>query len=542
MLQLGLTRPDTGESWEGQFEEDFIESLTKKTGNAKSFKVFCKMLSSALEQSSESVLVDVLTARDLELLKERKVRESSSGGHGQGRQRSLGSAAKLDDSKMFVILTYLVEFDKVHYPLSLTKVNPGTDKQHLLGVIDSLRKELASAKSQGPILKNLGQNPGLDISMSRSHAPTQTYVGSNMMGDHLNLISPLSEIIPKSYGARYAGQHQETTFLAPQDNSSHLALVEAAQQKVKLLEAKIEALQAQHTRAANDLQQEHAEEMRTVLRHAKDLEERLEAAEKEIEEWKAVAEQRRDAGGKEKERSLQREVEALKRKLNEANSNEKLLRAQLKEARETIDIERKKFGVAYRPASREKVQRLGSPWKRPVSRSGRFTSLVSLDRNSPKSAQKSNKKTSLPKRTVNPSPGIPSRTRMSPKPIPRDRQIPYTSGLRRNHDSSEMAPRRKNSSTLNSSQLSNGSRQSNKSSRHSSATKNRGQRDDSIEMRRKRLQQRVREDEPVIRTGKARPGDDVKKIDDELEEIDAKFHRLKQLMKMTTDGGNLSNF
>ncbi len=369
-LQLGLTRPDTGESWEGQFEEEYIESLTKKTGNAKSFKVFCKMLSSALEQSSESVLVDVLTARDLELLKERKVRESSSGGHSQGKFESLGSAAKIDDSKMFVILTYMVEFDKVHYPLSLTKVNAGTDKQHLLGVIDSLRKELASVKAQGPVLKNFVPNTGLDISMSRSQAPTQTYMGSGMMGDHLNLMSPQSEIIPKSYGPRYSGHHHETTFLPPQDNSSQMALVEAAQQKAKLLEAKIEALKAEHARAVNDLNHEHAEEMRTVLRHAKDLEEKLEAAERETEEWKTVAEQRRDAGGREKERALQREVEALKRKLNEANSNEKLLRAQLKEARETIDIERKKYGVAYRPVSREKAQRPGSPWKRPVSRSG----------------------------------------------------------------------------------------------------------------------------------------------------------------------------
>lgn len=44
----------------------------------------------------------------------------------------------------------------------------------------------------------------------------------------------------------------------------------------------------------------------------------------------------------------------------------------------------------------------------------------------------------------------------------------------------------------------------------------------------------MREDEPVIRTGKAPPGgDDVKKIEEEIEEIDAKYLRLQQLMKLT---------
>ena len=75
LLAVSLTRADTGEVWEAQYDEDFIESLTKKTGNMKSFKVFSKMLVSAFDKSSDSVMVDILTARDLELLKERKTKE-----------------------------------------------------------------------------------------------------------------------------------------------------------------------------------------------------------------------------------------------------------------------------------------------------------------------------------------------------------------------------------------------------------------------------------------------------------------------------------
>ena len=281
---------------------------------------------------------------------------------------------------MFVILTYMNEFDKVHYPLSLTKVSGGTDKSHLLGVIDSLKKELAMYKSQGSHNKSL-VNPALDISISRSQVPTQTFMGSGLHSDHNNILSPQTDIF-KTQPPRYAFQNGEyhTSGLAspsiqvhqqidPAQNSA--AFLEVGQQKVKLLEAKIEALQSQHKVELAKMQEEHAEEMRTILRHAQELEEKMASVEQELEEWRSIAEQRREAGSKDRERGLQREIEGLKRKLNESNANEKLMRAQLKEARETIDVERKKFGVSYKSTSKDKI-RPGSPWKKPVSRSGKF--------------------------------------------------------------------------------------------------------------------------------------------------------------------------
>ena len=148
VLAVSLTRQESADVWEGVFDEDFIENLTKKTGNMKSFKVFVKMLHSAFEMTSESVLLDVLTARDLELLRERKKRETISTGSLAPGNATLSSSQRIDDSKMFIILTYIVEFDKVHYPLSLTKSSPAQEKNHLVGMIESLRKELAFYKSQ----------------------------------------------------------------------------------------------------------------------------------------------------------------------------------------------------------------------------------------------------------------------------------------------------------------------------------------------------------------------------------------------------------
>lgn len=286
---------------------------------------------------------------------------------------------------MFMILTYIVEFDKVHYPLSLTKVSSGSDKSHLLGVIDSLKKELAMYKSQTGNQKSI-MTPILDVSMSRSHAPTNNFshgYGMGHQGEIHNHYSPNLDSI-KKIDSRYAFAGIEHNISPPQPQyqgqphlietpsvtlETHQAAVDMSQHKAKLLEAKIQALEEKHLMEILKLQDEHASEMRVVLKHTEDLESQVVTLEGELTEWKTIAEERRVAGGKEKERVQQREIEALKRKQNETVSNEKLLRAQLKEARETIDNERKKFGVTRKVNSREKI-RVGSPWKKPVSRSG----------------------------------------------------------------------------------------------------------------------------------------------------------------------------
>lgn len=85
-----------------------IEDLTQKTGNAKKFPVFVKMLSTALSKvPSETVFVDLLTHADLETLKARKTGRAPPLSAGVGMQ-STGPHA----SKRYLILSYVVEFDK----------------------------------------------------------------------------------------------------------------------------------------------------------------------------------------------------------------------------------------------------------------------------------------------------------------------------------------------------------------------------------------------------------------------------------------------
>eukprot|EP00439_Symbiodinium_sp_Y106_P010847 s6661_g1.t1 len=84
------------------------EEITRRTGNAKKFDVFVRMLLSALAQESDSVYLDVLTARDLEMLRRHANPEAPP-----------AAPATMQPDKRYMILTYRAEFDKVHYPLPL---------------------------------------------------------------------------------------------------------------------------------------------------------------------------------------------------------------------------------------------------------------------------------------------------------------------------------------------------------------------------------------------------------------------------------------
>ncbi|CAN0083073.1 unnamed protein product, partial [Heterosigma akashiwo] len=141
-LIVEAEQEDSNERWLGEFPAQYLEEITGKTGNFKRFDVFVKMLASALAGNSESVFVDLLTYQDLERLKARKSGKPPSQ---NSKEVSKGS------SKRFLILTYVVEFDRVHYPLPLayeSQANPQT----LLRTITRLKKELArNQKNTEPV-------------------------------------------------------------------------------------------------------------------------------------------------------------------------------------------------------------------------------------------------------------------------------------------------------------------------------------------------------------------------------------------------------
>ncbi|XP_069842947.1 centrosomal protein CCDC61 isoform X2 [Dendropsophus ebraccatus] len=136
-LEVEVEDALTTDQWRGEFDAEFIEDLTHKTGNFKQYAIFCNMLHSALTQSSESVTLDLLTYADLELLRHRKA---------GGAQRSAPPARSSSlTSKRYLILIYSVEFDRIHYPLPLPYIGK-PDPVHLRQVIRGLKDELAALK------------------------------------------------------------------------------------------------------------------------------------------------------------------------------------------------------------------------------------------------------------------------------------------------------------------------------------------------------------------------------------------------------------
>lgn len=125
-----------------------IEELTRKTGNYKRFPVFVSMLLSALAHRSDAVFIDLLTAADLvwthclpyslvlvaddelhggqELYRKRKMGKAGGGSDTFGGLNMGGNSSSNGSNKRYLILTYAVEFDRVHYPLPLALVQTPT--------------------------------------------------------------------------------------------------------------------------------------------------------------------------------------------------------------------------------------------------------------------------------------------------------------------------------------------------------------------------------------------------------------------------------
>jgi len=142
MLRIQIEENFTGHTWKGEFNSKYIEDITQKTGNFKKYNVFIKMLISALKQDNDSVCIDILTARDLELLKSRKGNCNTS-----ILSSSSSNASQLrNEGKRYFILTFHTEFEKVHYPLPLV-YEENRDTRTMQRTIERLAKELEHLKS-----------------------------------------------------------------------------------------------------------------------------------------------------------------------------------------------------------------------------------------------------------------------------------------------------------------------------------------------------------------------------------------------------------
>nr|KAF7439462.1 hypothetical protein H0235_001853 [Vespula pensylvanica] len=86
-LELTITDKFTAEDWRSSYDTALIKNNL---------------------QTSESITLDLLTFEDLELLRSRKIDSSS-----------ISAISNKANNRRYLILTYTVEFDRIHYPLPL---------------------------------------------------------------------------------------------------------------------------------------------------------------------------------------------------------------------------------------------------------------------------------------------------------------------------------------------------------------------------------------------------------------------------------------
>lgn len=101
------------------------------------------MLESAITRSSESVTLDLLTYNDLEAMWEKRL--------GSARKHGGLSPSSKPQAKRYLILTYNVEFDRIHYPLALLYCGC-PDPSKLQETIRNLQAELDVMRKQVSIL------------------------------------------------------------------------------------------------------------------------------------------------------------------------------------------------------------------------------------------------------------------------------------------------------------------------------------------------------------------------------------------------------
>ncbi|KAJ8938502.1 hypothetical protein NQ318_005166 [Aromia moschata] len=131
-LEILITDKNSGEEWQCGYDATYIENLTQKTGNFKQFDIFVAMIKSGLLRTSESVTLDLLTFEDLELLRSRKL------------TKTVGPS---NSNRRYLIVTYIVEFDKIRYPLPLEYCGP-PDPVILQATIRRLELELSKTKEE----------------------------------------------------------------------------------------------------------------------------------------------------------------------------------------------------------------------------------------------------------------------------------------------------------------------------------------------------------------------------------------------------------
>lgn len=324
-LVLELEDRVTGQHWKNTFGSNYLEEITQKTGNAKKFPVFCKMLLTAITRANDSVVfLDILTSQDLELMKARKTQ--GAGGPVRGNTPQSGSA---NNNKRYLILTYVVEYDKVHYPLPLHFEEPDVETMKI--TIRRLRMENEDLKAR----RSTGDRSGGTF-----------LTGTDLPGSNSNNNAASEAMISSLRGENEALKQKLKR------------LEDSAQQRHGAVE--LDALLKRKTELEREMEEMRGAHEREVGR----LNSRIEMLEREVEEKNTdlLGENNEMNNSRKTISRQQREMDGLVKELEALRNNDKKQKGRLKQ------LEMELESSLRRPGSRPTDRR--SPY---VNRTGGFS-------------------------------------------------------------------------------------------------------------------------------------------------------------------------
>ncbi|BES97705.1 Coiled-coil domain containing 61 [Nesidiocoris tenuis] len=104
-FSLTLTNKSSLEKWKSVVTAEYVESMTRKTGNFKTFDIFSDMMKAAFLNASPSLSIKLVTQAELEKLSNPNLK--------------LTFPETTAKRRVYFILIYTSEFDRIHYPLPM---------------------------------------------------------------------------------------------------------------------------------------------------------------------------------------------------------------------------------------------------------------------------------------------------------------------------------------------------------------------------------------------------------------------------------------
>ena len=387
-LTISLEQASETMYWSGIFDARYLEEITNKAGSFKSFSVFLKMLMSGLAKESENVLVDLLSYKDLEVMRNKKNAYNTGTNTGNNLNESNNTDLSIINKK-YLIISYTNEFEKVHFPLPISFIiHP--DISFTLRTIERLKKCNTKLNANLANINNINNsicisntNRGNNISINNNSILSTPNNNSNNNNTNSNInniinIKDLEELrndnqnlknkIKLLESQRKLGAVENDEFLRNYSSikEEYDKYKDISEEKIKLLAKTVEELKLKinynidsaafldkdNIENNNNIENKAINKSERLLKTINDLELKLEKAEEIVIKERKNAQQYID--------EKNREVEKIKKDIFFMRENEKKLKVKINQLEKDLEIANKKTNYAYNNIKTKSVKSVNS--------------------------------------------------------------------------------------------------------------------------------------------------------------------------------------